>query len=140
MKTLFLTLAVMMLAGCTSGKSGECCDPPTTQAACCNPVESTNAAPQAVSVVDSLAPIKAAFNAHADKPRVVVLVSPTCSECVLGAQAVRKSIMDHFAASGVFALVVWEPMLEPDSEAAARQSSGIFAETPAAQFYDPQRF
>lgn len=131
MKTFCLPVAVvaMMLAGCAARTSAECFNPATT----------SHGPPQPVLVIDSLEPVKAAFNAHADKPRVVLLVSPVCSECVFGAEVVRASIMDRFAASGVFAVVVWEPMLEPDNEAAARQSSGIFAGTSAAQFYDPQR-
>jgi hypothetical protein len=92
-----------------------------------------------VAVVDSLEPIKVAFNANADKPRALLLVSPTCSECVFGAEVVRKSIMDRFAKSGVYAVVVWQPMLKPDNEAAARQSSAIFAGVPATQFYDLKR-
>lgn len=118
-----------MLAGCASQQ----------RSTCCTAAPSSNGDPQPVTVVDSLEPIKAAFNAHADKPRVVLLISPTCSECVYGADVVRKSIMDRFAASGVYAIVVWEPMLESDSEPAARRSSGIFAGVPAQQFYDPER-
>lgn len=109
------------------------------QSACCTPVEPPAGVPQQVAVIDSLDQIKSAFNANSDKPRALLLVSPTCSECVYGAEVVRKSIMDRFAASGVYAIVVWEPMLKPDNEAAARHSSGIFAGVPASQFYDPDR-
>lgn len=124
---LALAAAAVSLVGCTAGPRSSC----TTTA--------VDGQPQPVTVVDSLEPIKAAFNANADKPRVLLLVSPVCSECVFGAEVVRKSIMDRFAASGVHAVVVWEPMLKPDNEAAARQSSAIFAGVPAAQFYDPER-
>ena len=144
MKTFSAALiaGAMMLIGCAPNKSGDCCDPQAEasgpQAVSCSPAE-PDGAPQPVTVVNSLEPIKTAFNAHADKPRIVLLVSPVCSECVLGAEAVRESIMDKFAASGVQAIVVWEPMLEPDSEESARNSSGIFAGVPAVQFYDPER-
>lgn len=130
MKTLCLIVMVAMLgAGCATRQP----------AACCNQAETPTGEPQLVAVANSLDPVKAAFNANADKPRALLLVSPACSECVFGAEVVRKSIMDRFAASGVYAVVVWEPMLKPDNEAAARQSSGIFAGVPAAQFYDPER-
>lgn len=136
MKSIFfiVSLVAMPLAGCASKDCAE-----ATAEACCNTVAAIPDSPQALTVVDSLEPIKAAFNAHIDKPRVVLLVSPACSECVLGAQAVRKSIMERFAASGVHPIVVWLPMVESDSEAAAAKSSGIFAETNAVQFYDPER-
>ena len=85
-----------------------------------------------MKVVDALAPIKDAFNAHADKPRVLLLVSPTCFECVLGAQAVRKSIVDRFEQSGVVPIVVWEPMLDTDSEGAAvTRHNGTAATAPS---------
>jgi hypothetical protein len=135
-----LMVATMILTGCASDKpAATTCEPATAGTACCAPVRHTGGAPQALTVVDSLAPIKDAFNAHADKPRVLLLVSPACSECVLGAQAVRKSIVDRFAQSGVVPIVVWEPMLAPDNEEAARGASAIFADTRALQFYDPDR-
>lgn len=126
---LALIAAMVLAAGCASRPPAERCTsaPP--------PV----GPPQPVTVVESLEPIKAEFNSHADKPRVLLLVSPVCSECVLGAEVVRKSLLDQFTASGVHAIVVWEPMLPPDNEAAARQSSGIFAGASASQFYDPER-
>ncbi len=131
MKTHRLTVAAAMVlaAGCASHKSVKGCNaaPPSV------------GPPQPVTVVSSLEPIKAEFNAHADKPRVVLLVSPVCAECVLGAEVVRKSLLDRFAPSGLHAIVVWVPMLPPDSEAAARESSGIFAGANASQFYDPER-
>lgn len=126
---LTLSAVVLLLAGCASQRSTAGSDPAPP------PV----GPPQPVTVIDSLEPIKAAFNAHADKPRIVLLVSPVCSECVLGAEVVRKSLLDRFRSSGLHAIVVWESMLPPDTEAAARQSSGIFAGAQAAQFYDPDR-
>lgn len=129
MKRIVPVIAVgLLLPGCAS-----------RQSTCGDPLEPPAGAAQPVAVVDSLEPIRAAFNANADKPRALLLVSPTCSECVFGAEVVRKSIMDRFAATGVYAVVVWEPMLKPDNEAAARRASGIFAGVPASQFYDPDR-
>lgn len=146
MKTFagILTMWTMILAGCALNNSAatsqpSTCAPATAGAAFCAPVQRTDGAPQELTIVDSLAPIRDAFNAQADQPRVLLLVSPSCSECVLGARAVRNSILDRFGQSGVVAIVVWEPMLGTDSEAAARGASGIFVDTRATQFYDPQR-
>jgi uncharacterized protein YceK len=145
-----LTVVTMILSGCATNKSAATCEScasgtaakvatvDVADTACCEPVGIAGAT-QPVAVVDSLALIKSAFNAHADKPRVVLLVSPACSECVLGAQAVRKSIVDRFAERSVYAIVVWQPMLETDNEAAAKKASAIFDGTTAVQFYDPER-
>ncbi len=127
-KLLAATL-VLVFAGCASRSDTSCCATPSTAVG-----ES-----QPVTVVDSLAPIKAEFNARADRPRALLLVSPACSECYFGAEVVRTSIMDRFSRSGVYAIVVWQPMLPPDDEDAARRASGIFAGVPATQFYDADR-
>lgn len=68
---------------------------------------------------------------------MLLLVSPICSECVLGAKAVRSSILDRYPE--VAAIVVWQPMLEGDSAAAARRASGVFAGADAEQMYDAGR-
>lgn len=135
MKTVsaIFMVVTMILCGCAS-KNASCAD-----ATCGGPSEPVTGVPQNVTVTDSLVAVKDAFNARADQPRVLLLVSPACSECILGAQAVRKSISDRFAASGVYAIVVWEPMVQSDNEAAARSSSAVFAGAAATQFYDPQR-
>lgn len=127
-KLLAATL-ILIFAGCASQSDRSCCVTASTAIG-----ES-----QPITVVDSLAPIKAEFNAHAERPRALLLVSPACSECYFGAEVVRTSIMDRFARSGVYAIVVWQPMLPPDDEDAARRASGIFAGVPATQFYDAHR-
>lgn len=128
MLRILFAAVLVALAGCT-----------THEPSACRGIPAVLGEPQPVSAIDSLDPVKDAFNAHADKHRVLLLVSPTCSECVYGAQVVRRSILDRFDAGGVQAIVVWEPMIDSDNEAAARGASGIFEGTPALQFYDPQR-
>lgn len=96
--------------------------------------------PQQVRVLgDDLAPLRSAFNENADQWRTVALVSPTCSECVLGAEVVEKEITRRYPASQVDALVVWIPMLETDSEKAARAASTIFSPDRVTQFYDSRQ-
>ena len=79
MKNFFLTVVVAatLAVGCA----------PHGPADGSNSALRPSGAPQPVAVVDSLEPIEAEFNAHADKPRVVLLVSPTCSERVSGGAA-----------------------------------------------------
>ena len=95
---------------------------------------------QKVTVLgDDLSPLRAAFNERIDQWRAVALVSPTCSECVLGAEVVEKEITSRYPASQVDALIVWIPMLPTDSEKAARASARIFPPERAAQFYDARQ-
>lgn len=85
---------------------------------------------------EPMSPLRDDFNAHVDRWRAVLVVSPTCSECVLGAEAVEREILAKYPAAKVHASVVWIPMLESDNEAAARQSTGIIARANASHFYD----
>ncbi len=84
----------------------------------------------------SMSTLRGEFNAHADQWRVVLVVSPTCNECVLGARAVEREIMARYPAERVHASVVWIPMLAGDNEAAARASTGTIARENARHFYD----
>jgi len=124
----WLAVVASVVAGCASERADR--GTPATGL--------TPAAPPIVRI-ETLDPVKAAFNAHAGEPRIVLLVSPTCSECLLGAEAVRASVVDRFAASGVHAIVVWEAMLDTDDVAAAQEASRIFAGCSATQFDDPER-
>lgn len=93
--------------------------------------------PRQVTVLgDDLSPLRDAFNDAGDQWRVVALVSPTCSECVLGAEAVQEEITHRYPQRDVAALIVWIPMLASDNENAARASATIFPPQRAAQFYD----
>jgi hypothetical protein len=96
--------------------------------------------PRQVTVLDDdLSPLRATFNSTSDQWRAVALVSPTCSECVLGAEAVGNEITARYLKSQVPALIVWIPMLQFDNEQAARASATIFPVERAAQFYDARQ-
>jgi len=68
------------------------------------------AAPGLVSLVQDAAPVIAAFNAVKDRPRFLAILSPTCSACVHGAEAIKAAVLPAGDAVEVF--VVWAPMLE----------------------------
>jgi hypothetical protein len=85
---------------------------------------------------DDLVPVRNAFNEGSGQWRAVALVSPTCSECVLGAEVVAKEITGRYPTSQVDALIVWIPMLATDNEKAARASATIFSSGRVTQFYD----
>lgn len=136
---LVITVTAMILAfaGCTS-QSKSCS---AGAAACCNGVASRrDETPRDVTVLsDDLSPIRKTFNALSDRWRVVALVSPTCSECVYGAEAVRKEVTDRYPADRVGAVTIWIPMVPTDNEQAARASATIFPVDRAAQFYDARQ-
>ncbi len=109
----------------------------TTGCAPCGNAEARDNVPRDVTVLKKdLSPLRNAFNAHTDRWRAFALVSPTCSERSLGAEAVEKEIVQRYAADRVETIVVWIPMLETDNEKAARESATIFPVKRAIQFYD----
>jgi hypothetical protein len=123
-------VAALGLQGCAS----------RTPLPCGEPVTLLDNTPRTVTVVrDDLSPLSEAFNSRSDQWRIVALVSPTCSECVLGAEVVEKEITVRYPASQVDALIVWIPMLPSDTENAARGSATIFPSGRVTQFYDAQQ-
>ena len=129
------------LSGCAS-HSQSCCGASDSQAkSCCGEqMTARDNTPRTVNLLEhDLAPLRDSFNAKADRWRAVALVSPTCSECIYGAEAVRKEITDRFSADHVETISVWIPMLPPDNEQAARESASIFPPDGVPQFYDSQQ-
>jgi len=86
-----------------------------------------------------VSPLRQAFNSSSDRWRAVALVSPTCSECVLGAEAVEQEIAGRYGADQVPVLVIWIPMLPSDNEQAARAAATIFKPEQVIHFYDAHR-
>lgn len=135
-------LGAWMAVAARPPSSGEACsDPPKDGTApCCDTDAGAPGPPQDVRVLDaSTIALRDDFNAHADRWRAVLLVSPVCSECVLGARAVEREIMARYPPEQLHASVVWIPMLKGDTEDAARASSGILARPNAAHFYDAKQ-
>src|SRR5262245_15142177 len=122
-------LCLQSLMGCTS----------RNQQHCGEPMKARDDTPREITVLgDDLAPLRSAFNDTSNQWRIVALVSPTCSECVLGAEAVEQEITARYPAIQVAALIVWIPMLPLDSQTAAQASATIFPPQRALQFYDSQ--
>lgn len=134
-------LAGLALAGVGTWIAVAARTPPKDGApACCATDGDAPGAPQVVRALDaSTGLLRDDFNANADRWRAVLLVSPVCSECVLGAQTVEREIMARYPPERVHASVVWIPMIKGDSEDAARKSSGILARTNASHFYDAKQ-
>ncbi len=123
-------------------QGGVCCDDPPKDgaAACCDTEGPAPGAPQDLRTLDTGTSILLDdFNANADRWRVVLLVSPVCSECVLGARAVEREVMARHPAGKIHASVVWIPMIKGDNEDTARKSSGILARENASHFYDAKQ-
>ncbi|MEE8458482.1 MAG: PDZ domain-containing protein [Phycisphaerales bacterium] len=94
---------------------------------------------QLVQIKNSLQPVIDQFNADKDKPRVVALLSPTCGGCIHAANAIFAEAVEAYPDEDLSVLVIWEPMLGSDNEAAARDSATIFDDPRVHQFWDADR-
>src|SRR5437870_947412 len=90
------------LAGCAS-RCETCCGEPAAAR--------DNVSRNMSILGDDVTPLIEAFNTQSDTWRVVAVVSPTCSECVYGAEAVKKEITDRYGPERVRAMIVWIPMI-----------------------------
>jgi copper chaperone len=109
---------------------GDCCRRPPS-------ASQASTAPGLVSLADGITPLVSAFNAAQAQPRFVTILSPTCSACVHGAEAVKAAILSAGADRDVF--VVWVPMLAGDDAAAATRASATLAAPRVRQYWDPER-
>jgi hypothetical protein len=84
---------------------------------------------------DTSAALRAAFNADAGKVRVLMVVSPTCGECLEGASEVSEQVAEINQGRTVPLYVMWVPRRggrEKDVPAATR----VIADTSAHEFWD----
>ncbi len=64
---------------------------------------------------DDLAPFVTAFNRNTSKPRFVAILSPTCKDCVTGAQAIQRHIIEANPELDMDILLVWSPVVNSDA-------------------------
>jgi hypothetical protein len=86
-------------------------------------------------VGNTAAAVKAAFNADAGKVRVLMVVSPTCGDCLKGASEVSEQLAGINQGKTVPLYVLWVPRSggrEKDVPAATR----VVADSSAHEFWD----
>lgn len=89
-----------------------------------------------ISLAASLQPLQEYFNSNQGKERVLALVSPTCAECLFGAEAVHYSILEPFPTVEISTIIIWVPMLKTDNEEMARLAAATISDPRATHFYD----
>src|SRR5262245_19441670 len=87
--------------------------------------------------VGKLDALRAAFNAAADQPRLLLLLSPSCSVCLRGASAVDDILRATPQRGRVF--IVWEPVLASDLVPPTTGTLARVSDPRAAQYWDPDR-
>ncbi len=80
--------------------------------------------------------LRADFARDSGHPRLLLVVSPTCGNCIRGATVVLNDVMGRVSASDLRAYVVWLPVLDEDNEAAARASASRFHDPHVQHYWD----
>ena len=144
MKRMFglMPLLALLTPGAASGREGQrkdCAGASCRRECCQRPASSAQDAEAAglVSLAAGSAPLVSDFNAAKARPRFLAILSPTCSACVHGADAIKAAVLPAGDALDVF--VVWAPMLEGDGSGPASASSAIVAAPHVRQYWDPTR-
>ena len=97
-------------------------------------------APQVVNVLSfSGAEFIRAFNATADRPRIVMVLAPTCGHCVAGGSKVR-SVLQGMPDAKVKVFIMWTPIMPNDNRAAAVSSSAYIPDPRVEHYWDLWNF
>jgi hypothetical protein len=80
--------------------------------------------------------LREAFNESVDRPRLLMLVSPTCVACRKGASIMQDEVLERIDAPSLRAFVGWVPILPEDNGDEASKSASLVADARAAHFWD----
>jgi hypothetical protein len=82
--------------------------------------------------------LAALFNEHADKVRLVLMVSPTCPLCTMNARLVRRYLIDETDDEDLRVFVVWGPMQNNEERKDAVAATANLADGRVTHFWTPR--
>ena len=86
----------------------------------------------------SLTNFKNLFNQDTGKARLVLLFSPTWSQCISGAGAVQQNILQQSTSDALQVYVVWQRILPNDTVNSAKEAaSTLFNDRRVRHMWDP---
>lgn len=75
------------------------------------------------------------FDDDRDKLRILMLLSPTCTTCLIDARLVQRHVLDGMASDRIRAYVVWEPVAEGDNRDVAQAATRLVTDPRASHYW-----
>ncbi len=92
----------------------------------------------ATDLAGSLDSVKSVFNAHIDRPRLIMVLAPACPVCLEGAETVQSDLLGRF--DDLEVLAIWMEALPFDITRNPARRVESFADQPRmSHFYDMQQ-
>jgi len=88
---------------------------------------------------DVLSDLKGQFNRDRGVPRLIVLVSPTCTACLGGAQWIQDSVLKANAELKIQVYAVWFSMLPTDSPEVFPDAQLLMSDSRVRHYWDSRR-
>lgn len=101
--------------------------------------EPASAGPPLEVLEDGRTGLREWFDAEQGAVRLVMILSPTCHICKVGARLVQRYVLDEVPAEDLRVMVLWEPVLEGDDLATATAASGLVRDPRVTQLWSPER-
>jgi hypothetical protein len=86
------------------------------------------------------AELKALFNQDEGKVRLLMVHSPTCGVCRMGAGVVQRNVLEQVQDPRFSVYIVWEAISKQDTREAAEQAAGRIADARIKNFWSEGRF
>ena len=86
------------------------------------------------------AELKEPFNQDRSRLRLIAVLSSSCPLCKSGVGVIQRYLLDRVADPRLAVYVVWEPVVDSDTEEAARAASRFIDDPRVVQFWAEDRF
>jgi hypothetical protein len=94
---------------------------------------------EVASIAFDGADFRDAFNVASDRPRLVVVSSPTCPSCLQKVADVEE-ILSRYPQARIQVFVLWAPYMQTDNRPQAQRASAYMTDRRARHFWDLWRF